>query len=157
MRLRLIVVGKTVEDWLRTAVALYGGRISHYAPFTVVEIPELKNVASLTREQIKEREGELILRQLHQGEHVTLLDERGAKFTSIEWARHLEKEMSRSGADRCFVVGGSYGFSPKVYERADALLSLSPMTMSHQLVRAVFTEQLYRAFTIMRSEPYHHE
>ena len=123
----------------------------------MVEIPALRGTAALSREQVREREGELILDRLPERSRVILLDERGERFRSVDWARHLEKHLSQSSSGLVFVIGGSYGFSPAVYGRADARLSLSDMTMSHQLVRLVFLEQLYRAFTILKGEPYHHE
>ena len=125
---------------------------------SLVEIPELRNTASLGREQIKAREGELLLKHVRPSDFVVLLDERGRKFRSVEFAAWLQDRMSHSaGADMVFVIGGAYGFSPEVYGRADAKMSLSDMTFSHQMVRTIFAEQLYRAFTIIRGEPYHHE
>lgn len=123
----------------------------------MTEIPELKNVSALSRDQIKSREGELILKNLKPSDDVILLDERGKEYRSVEFAAELEKKMAGSGKDIVFVIGGAYGFSEAVYKRADGKISLSKMTFSHQLVRTIFAEQLYRAFTIMRGEPYHHE
>ena len=157
MKIKLLLVGKTTEEYLREGIALYRGRISHYVQFEIVEIPELKGVPSLTREQIKAREGDLILKQLRDGDDVILLDERGKRFRSVDWARHLEQKMAHASRDIVFVVGGSYGFSDAVYSRSGSSLSLSDMTFSHQLVRLIFVEQLYRAFTIIKGEPYHHE
>ena len=122
-----------------------------------VEIPELKNVQALSQEQIKEKEGELILKNIKNTDDVILLDERGSTFTSLEWASHLQKKMNYEGKDIVFVIGGAYGFSQKVYQRANSKMSLSKMTFSHQIIRVIFLEQLYRAFTIMKGEPYHHE
>lgn len=136
---------------------MYASRLRHYVPFAVEEIPELKNAASLSRDQIRRREGELILKSVRQSDAVILLDEHGRRYRSLEFAAELERRMSRDGRDVVFVIGGAYGFSPEVYDRADGKLSLSDMTFSHQLVRTVFAEQLYRAFTIIRGEPYHHE
>ena len=135
---------------------MYVSRLKHYVPFSLVEIPELKNASALSQDQIKEREGELILAALKPSDEVVLLDEHGKQFRSVEFAQHLQERMNR-GRDLVFVVGGAYGFSQKVYDRAPGRLSLSPMTFSHQMVRTVFAEQLYRAFTILRGEPYHHE
>ena len=157
MKITFLTVGKTDIKWVADGLDTYASRLKHYIPFSVVEIPELKGVSALSREQIKEREGELILRSVKQSDYVTLLDERGQEYRSIEFARMLEEKMSRTGKDLVFVVGGAYGFSEAVYARADHKISLSRMTFSHQLVRTVFAEQLYRAFTIMRGEPYHHE
>ena len=136
---------------------MYVSRLCHYVPFTLTEIPELKNVSSLDSSQIRLREGELILKSVRPSEDVILLDERGKEYRSLEFSAMLEEKLSRGGRDMVFVIGGSYGFSQKVYDRADGKISLSKMTFSHQIVRTIFAEQLYRAFTIMRGEPYHHE
>ena len=111
----------------------------------------------MSQEQIKEKEGELILKNIKNTDDVILLDERGNTFTSLEWASHLQKKMNYEGKDIVFVIGGAYGFSQKVYQRANSKISLSKMTFSHQIIRVIFLEQLYRAFTIMKGEPYHHE
>lgn len=158
MRITLLLVGKTTFGYVKDAVELYRSRISRYVQFALVEIPELKGVSSLSQESIKEKEGDLILSRLKPGDDVILLDERGMELRSVEFASYLQRKfVSASGRDIVFVVGGAYGFSDKVYARADGKLSLSRMTFSHQLVRAVFTEQLYRALTIIKGEPYHHE
>jgi Uncharacterized conserved protein len=157
MKLKLILVGKTVGAPLKEGIADYVGRLKHYAAFSVEEIPELKQVSALSRDQIKEREGALIAARLKDSDYVILLDEHGRRFTSVSWARDLEQKLLHGSRDLVFVVGGAYGFSKQVTDRADELLSLSEMTFSHQLVRLVFVEQLYRAFTIIRGEPYHHE
>ncbi len=157
MRLTLLTVGKTDIPWVREGLEMYLSRLRHYAPFELREIPELKGAASLTREQIKEREGELILRQVRPADEVVLLAEHGREYRSLEFADWLGRRLSGSGRDLVFVIGGAYGFSEAVYARADGKISLSKMTYSHQLVRTVFAEQLYRAFTILRGEPYHHE
>ena len=156
MKTLLILVGKTTGRHFQAGIADYVGRISHYMPFDLVTIPELKNTKSLTEEQQKVAEGELIMRQLQTGDTVVLLDEHGRELRSVEFARWLEQK--RNTARRLvFVIGGPYGFSEAVYARADEQLSLSKMTFSHQMVRLVFTEQVYRACTIIRGEPYHHE
>lgn len=157
MNLTLLTVGKTDIGWVREGLDMYVSRLRHYAPFTLTEIPELKKVSALTEAQIKEKEGELILRQLGPADVLILLDERGRHFRSVEFARWLEKQLGQGGRNLVFAIGGAYGFSPAVYGRANGLLSLSPMTFSHQMVRTVFAEQLYRAFTILKGEPYHHE
>lgn len=136
---------------------IYISRLKHYIPFSVVEIPELKNVSSLTKDQIKTREGELILKNVRPADDLILMDERGRQYTSIELAKVIQDKISYVGKDMVFVIGGAYGFSEDVYRRADSKISLSKMTFSHQMVRAIFVEQIYRAFTIMRGEPYHHE
>lgn len=157
MRITLVTVGKTDIPWVREGLEMYVSRLGHYVPFVLREIPELKGVSALTRDQIKEREGELILRQVRPADEVVLLDEHGKEYRSLEFADWLGRRMAGSGRDLVFVIGGAYGFSPAVYSRADGKLSLSKMTYSHQLVRTIFAEQLYRAFTILRGEPYHHE
>ena len=156
MKITLLTVGKTDVRWVREGLELYVSRLSHYVRFSLKEIPELKNVSAFTKEQIKEKEGELILSSLTAGDFVILLDERGREYRSVEFADFIRERLNR-GADMVFVVGGAYGFSQKVYSRADSMMSLSDMTFSHQMVRTIFAEQLYRAFTIIRGEPYHHE
>ena len=157
MNLSLLTVGKTDIGWVREGLDLYVSRLRHYVPFTVMEIPELKKVSALSEAQIKEKEGELILKQVGPADILVLLDERGRQYRSMEFARWLEKQLSQGGRSLVFAIGGAYGFSSAVYERANGLLSLSPMTFSHQMVRTIFAEQLYRAFTILKGEPYHHE
>ena len=157
MKITLLTVGKTDVKWVKEGLDLYVSRLSHYAPFQLRDLPELKNVSALDREQIKVREGELILKSLRPSDEVVLLDEGGRELRSVEFASWLEKRFSRGSRDIVFVIGGAYGFSKEVYARADSKLSLSKMTFSHQMVRTIFAEQLYRAFTIMRGEPYHHE
>ena len=157
MKITLLTVGKTDVKWVKEGLDLYVSRLSHYVQFSLVEIPELKNVSSFSQAQIKEKEGDLILAAIRPSDEVILLDEHGKEFRSVEFARFLEERMARSGRDMVFVIGGAYGFPQKVYERSDRKMSLSAMTFSHQMVRTIFAEQLYRAFTIMRGEPYHHE
>lgn len=156
MKITLLTVGKTDVRWVREGLELYVSRLSHYVRFALKEIPELKNVSAFTKEQIKEKEGDLILSSLAPGDFVVLLDERGRKYRSVEFADFIRERLNR-GSDMVFVVGGAYGFPQKVYSRADSMMSLSDMTFSHQMVRTIFAEQLYRAFTIIRGEPYHHE
>ena len=157
MKISLLTVGKTDIRWVREGLDNYSSRLSHYVPFGVIEIPELKNVSALTQAQIKEKEGKLILKSVKPSDRVILLDEHGKEFRSVEFASWIGSMMSGSGKDIVFVIGGAYGFSEEVYSRCDGKLSLSKMTFSHQMVRAIFTEQLYRAFTIIKGEPYHHE
>jgi len=156
MKISLITVGKTDVPWVRQGLDLYISRLKHYVPFSLVEIPELKNVSSLTQAQIKEKEGALILKAAADDE-IVLLDERGKQYSSMGFADALQQRMNRGGKNICFVVGGAYGFSEEVYAKAAAKISLSQMTFSHQMVRTIFAEQLYRAFTIIKGEPYHHE
>ena len=156
MKTILIQVSKTINKHFVAGINDYVDRISHYMPFEVVTIPELKNTKNLSEEQQKETEGELILRQLQPSDTVILLDEHGKEYRSIEFARWLEQK--RNTARRLvFIIGGPYGFSPAVYARANEQLSLSKMTFSHQMIRLTFTEQVYRACTIIKGEPYHHE
>ena len=157
MKITLLLVGKTAFPYISEGIALYEKRLVHYVNYSRVEIPELKNAQALSREQIKEKEGELILKSIKNTDDVILLDERGSTYTSLEWAAHLHKKINYEGKDIVFVIGGSYGFSQKVYQRANGKISLSKMTFSHQIVRVIFLEQLYRAFTIIKGEPYHHE
>ncbi len=157
MKITLLTVGKTDKDWVKQGIDIYVSRLKHYIPFTINEIPELKNVSALSKEQIKSREGELILKNIKPADDVILMDEHGKEYTSVDFASLLQKKISYEGKDIVFVIGGAYGFSDEVYRRANSKISLSKMTFSHQMVRAIFTEQLYRAFTIIRGEPYHHE
>ena len=158
MKVTLLVVGKTTDPHIVALIDDYKHRLTHYLPFEMVVIPELKNAKNLTEEQQKQQEGELILKAVGKGAtaHVVLLDEHGCEYRSVAFADYLQKRMS-AGQDIIFVVGGPYGFSPEVYARANAKISLSQMTFSHQMVRLFFVEQIYRAMTILRSEPYHHE
>lgn len=156
MKTELIQVGKTVNKHFVAGIADYCERISHYMPFQITTIPELKNTKSLTEEQQKEREGELILKLLQPSDTVVLLDEHGKEFRSIEFASWIERQQ-QSARRLVFVIGGPYGFSDAVYDRANQKISLSRMTFSHQMVRLIFCEQLYRACTIIKGEPYHHE
>ena len=157
MKITLLTVGKTDRDWVKQGLDIYVSRLKHYIPFNIVEIPELKNVSALTKDQIKTREGELILKNIRPTDDVILMDERGREYTSVELAKVIQEKISYAGKDMVFVIGGAYGFSQDVYSRANSKISLSKMTFSHQMVRAIFAEQLYRAFTIMKGEPYHHE
>ena len=158
MTITLLTVGKTDVKWVKEGLELYASRLAHYASFSVTEIPELKKVSALSQEQIKEKEGELILKQLEPGDILILLDEHGREYRSLEFARYLEKQLAAGGGKRIvFAVGGAYGFSEAVHARCQDKLSRSKMTFSHQMVRAIFAEQLYRAFTILKGEPYHHE
>ena len=135
----------------------YSERVKHYTPFEVTVIPELKNTKSLSQEQQKQMEGEQIQRQLQESDHVVLLDEHGQELRSIEFATWISKKQQAVSRRLVFVIGGPYGFSPTIYQRANETLSLSKMTFSHQMVRMIFIEQLYRAFTILKGEQYHHE
>ena len=155
MKTILILVGKTTDKHFQAGISDYAERISHYMPFEIITIPELKNTHSLSTDQQKEREGTLILNELTPQDTVVLLDERGKQRTSTDFAKWLENK--RATARRLvFVIGGPYGFSPAVYSRANEQIALSLMTFSHQMVRLIFVEQLYRACTILKGEKYHH-
>ncbi len=156
MKTALILVGKTNDTHLQAIINDYAERITHYMPFEIIVIPELKNTKSLSEEQQKVREGEQIMKQLTAQDTVILLDERGKQYRSLEFAKWIEKQQL-TARRLVFVIGGPYGFSPAIYDRANGKISLSMMTFSHQLVRTIFTEQLYRACTIIKGEPYHHE
>ena len=156
MKTELIVVGKTTNKHFVAAINDYLDRIGHYMPFSVTVIPELRNAKSLSLQQQKDKEGESILRLLQPSDTVVLLDERGKEPRSIELAEWLQRQQ-QTARRLVFIIGGPYGFSPAVYDRCNEKISLSPMTFSHQMVRLVFTEQLYRACTIIKGEPYHHE
>lgn len=157
MDIVLLTVGKTTISFVNEAIIEYEKRLKRYVPFSIVSIPDIKNTKSLTEEKQKQAEGEQILQRLSSGDFVVLLDERGKEFTSMEFAEYLQKQMSAGRKRTVFVVGGPYGFSREVYERADGKVSLSRMTFNHEMVRAFFTEQVYRAMTILRGEPYHHQ
>lgn len=152
-----LVVGKTVDKRLVSLVDEYAERVKHYVPFTMEVIPDLKNTKALSFEQQKEREGELILKALKPDDYVVLLDEGGREFASVDFAVYLEQRQHTVARRMVFVVGGPYGFSADVYALAREKVSLSRMTFSHQMVRLFFVEQLYRAMTILRGEPYHHQ
>ena len=156
MKTTLLVVGKTTDAHIEALTEDYRKRLSHYMSFQLSVIPELKNAKNLSHEQQKEAEGKLILAQTDSSTTLILLDEHGKEMRSTEFAGYLQRLMS-AGRNICFAVGGPYGFSEAVYERADGKLSLSQMTFSHQMVRLFFVEQLYRGMTIVRGEPYHHE
>lgn len=156
MKTVLILVGRTVNKHFVAGINDYTERIGHYMPFEVVTIPEMKNTKNMTETQQKQAEGDLILKQLSPSDTVVLMDEHGKEFRSIDFARWLEQKQS-TARRLVFIIGGPYGFSEKVYQRANEMISLSKMTFSHQMVRLIFTEQLYRACTIIKGEPYHHE
>lgn len=157
MKIVLLLTGKTAVRWWNEALADYTGRLKHYIPFDVEVIPDLKNVKNRTEAQQKMQEGVLILKYLQAGDCCVLLDEHGKEFTSKGFALYMEKKMRTVARRLVFVIGGPYGFSDEVYAQATERISVSKMTFSHQMIRPVFAEQLYRAMTIIRGEPYHHE
>lgn len=156
MKTSLILIGKTNNKHFQAGIDDYISRISHYMPFSLITIPDIKNTKSLTEAQQKEKEGELILKQLSPSDTLVLLDEHGKELRSIELATWLEKKQITTNR-LVLCIGGPYGFSKAVYDRANEMLSLSKMTFSHQMVRLILTEQIYRACTIIKGEPYHHE
>lgn len=157
MNIKLVVVGKSEERYLCEAVDIYLKRLQHYVGFELVVLPDVKNAKSLPVGELKDREAEMILKQTAKADRVVLLDEKGKEFSSMEFSKYLEKQMNASVRTLAFVVGGAFGFSDKVYEACKERLSISRMTFSHQMIRLLFVEQLYRAFTIIKGEPYHNE
>ncbi len=157
MNIKLIVVGKTDEKYLQQGIDVYVARLKHYVNFEMVVIPALKDQKGASPEEVKVREAALLLRQLEKCDRVVLLDEHGEQHTSVDFAQYLQKQMNAGVRNLAFVVGGAFGFAPGVYAAASGKVSLSKMTFNHQMVRLFFVEQLYRAFTILRHEPYHNE
>lgn len=157
MNIELIVVGKTDMREVEALVTMYTKRLNHYVRFAITTIADVRNTKKLSEAEQKRLEGESILKLINESDNVMLLDEHGAELRSIEFADMLQRRMLSGTKRLVFVIGGPYGFSDAVYQRANSKLSLSKMTFSHQIVRAIFTEQLYRAFTILKNEPYHHE
>ncbi|MBQ3043184.1 MAG: 23S rRNA (pseudouridine(1915)-N(3))-methyltransferase RlmH [Bacteroidaceae bacterium] len=157
MNVELIVVGKTDMKEVEALVAMYSKRLNHYVRFAITTIADIRNTKKLSEAEQRRLEGEAILRLINESDHVMLLDEHGVELRSIEFADMMQRRMSAGTRRLVFVIGGPYGFSEAVYGRANSKLSLSKMTFSHQIVRAIFAEQLYRAFTILKNEPYHHE
>ncbi len=156
MKITLILNGKTEEDYLLKGFSIYEQRLKHYVSFETVVIPALKNMKALSIEQMKQREGELIIKNIHTADKLILLDENGKEFNSINFSGFFQQQMNSGVKNIVFVVGGPYGFSDEIYKRANLKISLSKMTFSHQMVRLFFVEQLYRAMTILKNEPYHH-
>jgi 23S rRNA (pseudouridine1915-N3)-methyltransferase len=155
MKVRLILVGKTQQGYAQEGTEVFKKRIINYLPFDEIVIPSLKNTKNLSPQVVKEKEGELILKKIEKQDFTILLDENGRTFDSVEFANFLQMQMNSGIKNLNFVVGGAWGFSPQVYQNANAKISLSKMTFSHQIIRIIFMEQLYRAMTILRNEPYH--
>lgn len=153
----MLTVGKTTDINLVKLQEDYQSRLKFYIPYEHVVIPELKNTKNLSIAEQQEKEADLILKQIENGDEVILMDDKGKQFTSVGFSKFIEKKMLASFKRTVFVVGGPYGFSQRIYQRANGLLSLSQMTFSHQMIRLIFVEQLYRAMTILKGEPYHHE
>jgi len=156
VKIKLICIGKTGKGFLVDGENEYLNRLKHYVNIERIEIPDLKNAKKLSIEQIKSLEGKEILSKVITGEQLILLDEKGKDFTSEKFADFIQKKFNQGGKALVFVIGGAYGFSKEVYDRSDSLLSLSKMTFSHQMIRMIFFEQVYRAMTILKGEPYHH-
>ena len=156
MNIKLLAVGKTDDKDLQSLISGYSKRLGHYINFSMEIIPDLKHTKNLTEFQQKEKEGQLILNKISNSDVLILLDENGKQYDCIAFAQYLQKHMNSGIKQLVFLIGGPYGFSEEVYARAQGKLSLSKMTFSHQMVRLFFIEQLYRGFTILRNEPYHH-
>lgn len=157
MNIKLLAIGKTDDKNLQALLDEYIKRLTFYVKFDLEVIPDVKNAKNMSIDQQKEKEGDLLLAKIGSGDWVLLLDEKGKKYTSLQFADFLQKRMNSGIKNLIFVIGGPYGFSPEVYARANGKISLSDMTFSHQMVRLFFVEQLYRGYTILRNEPYHHE
>lgn len=157
MKIKLLVIGKTDNKHISVLFDDYWKRLQHYASFEIAVIPDLKNAKNIPFAQLKELQGDLLQKSFEPTDEVILLDENGTHYKSTEFAEFLEKKFLSSAKRLVFVVGGAYGFSQHVYDRANVQISLSKMTFSHQMVRLIFAEQLYRAFTIIKGEKYHHE
>lgn len=156
MKIRLFVVGKTAFDDLKIGESRYEQRLTHYCNYERITISDIKNPKALTQQQIKEKEGEMILAKIKPTDFVVLLDEQGTELSSVQFASWLTQKQMQQSSNLVFLIGGAYGFSPQIYNRAQYKLALSKMTFSHQMVRTIFLEQLYRAFSIIKGEPYHH-
>ncbi|MES2416925.1 MAG: 23S rRNA (pseudouridine(1915)-N(3))-methyltransferase RlmH [Bacteroidota bacterium] len=156
MKITLIAIGKTEDKYLIEGINKYLSRLKHYINFNILIIPDVKNTKNLTEAQQKSKEAELIIKQTNPADVIVLLDERGKKHSSVSFANYLNKQMVGSVQHLIFIIGGPYGFDESIYKRAGTSISLSDMTFSHQMVRLFFVEQLYRAFTILKNEPYHH-
>lgn len=157
MKIKLIAIGKTDNENLKQLIDTYQSRLKHYINFELAIIPDVKNVKNLSQKQQKEKEGELILKQLEPTDQLIVLDEKGKEFRSIDFANHLQKKMNSGIKQLVFVIGGPYGFSEAVYQKAQGKISFSKMTFSHQMIRLFIVEQIYRGYTILKNEPYHHE
>lgn len=157
MKITLLAIGKTNAKYLQEGIEQYTKRLSHYIPFELKILPDVKTTKALTTDKQKEMEGEMFMSAIQQGDWVTLLDEHGKEFTSRDFASYIDKKMITISKNLIFIIGGPYGFSKAMYERANEKLSLSKMTFSHEMIRLFFVEQIYRAMTILKGEPYHHD
>ena len=157
MKIKLLAIGRTDDKNLQVLIATYEKRLKHYIKFESEFIPDIKNVKNLSKKEQKEKEGELILKKISPTDQIIILDEKGKEFSSVEFSKFLQKKMNSGIKQLVLVIGGPYGFSEKVYQKALGKISLSKMTFSHQMIRLFVVEQIYRAFTILKNEPYHHE
>ena len=158
MKLAILWVGKTSTDYINKAIDTYVQRIGHYMPIEIIEVPDVKNAKNMDTAQLRQKEGELIIKQLRPDDYVVFLDDKGKQMSSTEFAYWIDKTNMNSSIKRLvFVIGGAYGFSLDAYKQAKSFLSISKMTFSHQIIRPILVEQIYRAMTILRGEPYHHE
>ena len=157
MKILLLTIGNTDKKYMREGIDDYVKRLTFYIPFEMKVIPDIKNRSSLSTELQKEKEGQLILNQVSSGDLLILLDEHGTEFSSVAFSKWIEKKMIAGTRQLIFVIGGPYGFSNIVYQRSDIKISMSKLTFSHQMARMIFVEQIYRAMTIIKNEPYHHE
>ncbi|WMJ74728.1 23S rRNA (pseudouridine(1915)-N(3))-methyltransferase RlmH [Cytophagaceae bacterium ABcell3] len=157
MKIKILTIGKTDEAYLKEGVKKYLNRLKHYIQVELIELPDVKQGKKTTPEQLKEAEGKMLLQKIEHNDQVVLLDEKGKEFTSVGFSKYLQKKMNMSTANLVLIIGGPFGFSEEIYQRAQEKICLSRMTFSHQMVRLFLTEQLYRGFTILRGEKYHHE
>ena len=157
MKIKLLAIGKTDDKNLNALIETYRARLKHYVKFDLEIIPDIKNVKNLSEKQQKEKEGELLLKKLQPTDQLILLDDKGKDFTSVEFSKYLQKKMNSGIKQLVFVIGGPYGFSDTVYKKSQGKVSFSKMTFSHQMIRLFVIEQLYRGFTILKNEPYHHQ
>ncbi len=157
MKIELWVIGKTAFDYLDEGIAIYNKRLERYIPFQIMVFPDVKNAKNMSPDILKQKEGELFLSKLNKDDALFLLDERGKQYSSVEFSNFLDKKMQISTKKLIFVIGGAFGFSDEVYQRANGQISLSKMTFSHQMIRLFAVEQVYRAMTILKGEPYHNE
>ena len=157
MNIKLVVVGKTEEKYLKEGIDIFEKRLKFYIPYEIIVMPSLKETKNLSPQIIKEKEGELILKQISKYDKIILFDEKGLEFSSMDYSVFLQRQMNAGIKTLCFVVGGAFGFSDEVYKKADQKIALSKMTFSHQMIRLLIVEQLYRAFTILKNEPYHNQ
>jgi 23S rRNA (pseudouridine1915-N3)-methyltransferase len=157
MKINLIVISKTDQKYMHEGVQEYVKRLTRYIQFELIEIPDLKNAKNMSTDEQKKKEGDLILQKIEKGSEIILLDDKGKDYTSMQFSKQLQDKMNSGVKVLTFIIGGPYGFSEEIYALAHSRFSLSRMTFSHQMVRLIFLEQLYRGFTILKNEPYHHE